>query len=153
MRGIVPEAIRTKHELFSALRDHAECGPAEAVDAFGRPRTAAEVEPRLRLDRRVARHRPRNPVRELLLVGPHATGLSFSGSVDHFSHQIYLRRQTPPRWRIFGGLYKNLRGLSIATSRIPTHKFGEQGEMRPEPGRQAWTLLQNSRRSHVAPAA
>jgi hypothetical protein len=43
VRGVVPEAVLTEYELFAALGDHAEGGLVEAVEAFGRPRTAAEV--------------------------------------------------------------------------------------------------------------
>jgi hypothetical protein len=34
----------------------------------------------------------RDPVGEFLLVGPHATGLSFAGSVHHGPHRKHLRR-------------------------------------------------------------
>jgi hypothetical protein len=59
---------------------------------IGRPRTAAEVQTRLRFDRPVPRQRPRDLVGEFLLVGRHATGLSFAGSVHHVPHRKHLRR-------------------------------------------------------------
>jgi hypothetical protein len=40
----------------------------------------------------VPRQRPRDPVGEFLLVGRHATGLSFAGRVHHVPHRKYLRR-------------------------------------------------------------
>jgi hypothetical protein len=40
----------------------------------------------------VPRQRPRDPVGEFLLVGQHATGLSFAGSVHHVPHRKHLRR-------------------------------------------------------------
>jgi hypothetical protein len=119
MRGIVPEPVPTEHELFATLRDHAEGGLVEAVEAFGRPRTAAEVQTRLRLDRPVARHRPRDPVGELLLVGPHATGLSFAGCVHHVPHRKHLRRSRRRAETPFGGLYKHLRGSSYRLVESP----------------------------------
>jgi hypothetical protein len=58
----------------------------------GRPRTAAAVQTRLRFDRPVPRQRPRDPVGEFLLVGRHATRLSFAGRVLHVPHRKHLRR-------------------------------------------------------------
>jgi hypothetical protein len=40
----------------------------------------------------VPRQRPRDPVGEFLLVGRHATGLSFAGRVHHVPHRQHLRR-------------------------------------------------------------
>jgi hypothetical protein len=40
----------------------------------------------------VPRLRPRDPVGECLLVGRHATGLSFAGRVHHVPHRKHLRR-------------------------------------------------------------
>jgi hypothetical protein len=59
---------------------------------IGRPRTASEVQTRLRFDRPVPRQRPRDPVGEFLRVGPHATGLSFTGRVHHVPHRQHLHR-------------------------------------------------------------
>jgi hypothetical protein len=62
----------------------------------------------LQLDRLVARHRPRDPSGELLLVGLYATGLAFARRVRHVPHGKRLGGQ-PPR---LGGLYKHLRRSS-----------------------------------------
>src|SRR5438445_4259876 len=114
VRGVVPEVMVADHQLLAALRDHAERGFGEAVEAFGRPRTATKVQTRLHFDRPLMWRCPGNPLGEFLVIGPHPTRLSFARGVLHVPH-----RKTPfPSRAAFGGLYKHLRGLSYRRYRV-----------------------------------
>jgi len=66
--------------------------------------------------------RPRNPLGEFLLIGPHPTHLSFARGVLHVP-----QRKTPfPSRDAFGGLYKHLRGLSYRRYLVGWVKSGEE---------------------------
>src|SRR5438093_241182 len=64
--------------------------------------------PHWRFAKLVARQRPPDPIGELLLVGLHAAGLSFAGSLHRISRRNPLRRSPDPAETRLGGLYKHL---------------------------------------------
>src|SRR5439155_18168457 len=70
------------------------------MEALGRPRAAAKVQTRLHFDRPIVWRRPRNPLGEFLLIGPHPTHLPRARGDLHVPHRKTPVPVTRRVWRI-----------------------------------------------------